>query len=187
MKSNIRYADGVFMALGLAYIILGTLNLFGKVQAKIILLCSIVSFVIAIVQILDSFISSIRIVETNVLKASLCMLQAWYDEHMDLNKEDIKKKISEFNRDRCDIQKRYARFISSLCIISNVILTVSIAFFLIGVSTDFVKENTALADTLTLFSFAIIFISLVLHTQMDNYVEKFNQLLESTIDMMEEK
>lgn len=115
------------------------------------------------------------------------MLQAWHDEHMDLSKEDIKKKISEFNKDRCDIQKKYTRLISSLCIISNVILTVSIAFFLIGISTDFVKENTALADTLTLFSFAIIFISLVLHTQMDNYVEKFNQSLESTINMMEEK
>lgn len=187
MKSNIKYADGVFMALGLAYIILGTLNIFGRVQGKIILLCSIVSFVIAIVQILDSFISSIRVVETNVLKTSLCMLQAWYGEHMNLNKEDIKKKIGEFNSDRRNIQKRYTRLISNLCIISNIILTVSIVFFLIGVSTDFVKENTTLADTLTLFSFAIIFISLVLHTQINNYVEEFNQSLESTINMMEEK
>lgn len=60
-------------------------------------------------------------------------------------------------------------------------------FFLIGLSTDFVKESPVIADSLTLISFAIIFISLVLHTYLDSYIEKFNQQIDYTINIMEGK
>ncbi len=187
MKSNIRYVNCVFIGSGLAYIILSILNIFGHIQAKIILLCSIMSLIIAIVQILDLFISSLKISEINVLKNSLYILQAWYDEHMNLDKKDIQKKIEEFNNDRNNIQKKYDNRIHKLCIFSNIILTLSIIFFFIEISTDFLKENTILADTLTLFSFAIIFLSLAFHKKIYIYVEEFNQSLERIINIMEEK
>ncbi len=187
MKSNIRYVNCVFIGLGLAYIILSILNIFGHIQAKIILLCSIMSLIIAIVQILDLFISSSKISEINVLKTSLYILQVWYDENTNLDKKDIQKKIEEFNNDKNNIQKKYDNRIHKLCISSNIILTLSIIFFFIGISTDFLKENTILADTLTLFSFAIFFLSLAFNTKIDNYVEEFNQSLERIINIMEEK
>lgn len=187
MKSNIKYADVLFIALGIAYVILGILNMFGKVQGKIILLCSIVSFVVSLVQIMDSIISVLKIIEVNVLKASLCVLQAWYCENINLEKGEIEKKIEEFNRDKNVIQRKYSTIINRLSRGSNVVLTCIMIFFLIGLSTDFVRENPVIADSLTLISFAIIFISLVLHTYLDGYIEKFNQQIDYTINIMEEK
>lgn len=187
MKSNIKYADVIFIALGIAYVILSILNMFGKVQGKIILLCSIVSFVVSLVQIMDSIISVLKIIEVNVLKVSLCVLQAWYYENMGLEKKEMEKKIKEFNQDKSVIQGKYSTMINRLSIGSNAILTCTMIFFIIGLSTDFVKESSVIADSLTLISFAIIFISLVLHTYLDNYIEKFNQQIDYTINIMEGK
>ena len=187
MKSNIRYADVLFIALGIAYVILSILNMFGKVQGKIILLCSIVSFIVSLVQIMDSIISVLKIIEVNVLKVSLCMLQAWHYEHIDLEKKEVEQKITEFNRDKSVIQSKYSTMINRLSKVSNAILTCTMIFFLIGLSTDFVKESPIIADSLTLISFAIIFITLVLHTYLDSYIEKFNQQIDYTINIMEEK
>ena len=114
MKSNIKYADILFIALGIAYVMLSILNMFGKVQGKIILLCSIVSFVVSLVQIMDSIISVLKIIEVNVLKVSLCVLQAWYYEHMDLEKREMEKKIKEFNQDKSVIQSKYSVIITRL-------------------------------------------------------------------------
>lgn len=187
MKSNIKYADVLFIALGIAYVTLGLLNIFGKVQGKIILLCSIVSFVVSLVQMVDTIISVLKIIEVNVLKTLLCVLQVWHYEHIDIEKKEIGKKIEEFNRNKSVIQSKYSAMIKRLSIGSNIILTCTMVFFLIGLSTDFVRESTIIADSLTLISFAIIFISLVLHTYLDSYIEKFNQQIDYTINMMEEK
>lgn len=187
MKSSIKYADVLFIALGIAYVTLGILNIFGKVQGKIILLCSIVSFVVSLVQIMDSIISVLKIIELNVLKTLLCVLQAWYYEHIDIEKREIEKKVEEFNRDKSVIQSKYSILINRLSRGSNIILTCTMVFFLIGLSTDFVRESTVIADSLTLISFAIIFISLVLHTYLDSYIDKFNQQINCTINIMEEK
>lgn len=99
MKSNIRYADVLFIALGIAYVILSILNMFGKVQGKIILLCSIVSFIVSLVQIMDSIISVLKIIEVNVLKVSLCVLQAWHYEHIDLEKLEKEQEDSISSKD----------------------------------------------------------------------------------------
>ena len=187
MKSNIRYADILFIALAISYFILGILNELGKVSGKIILLCSIVSFVIAIVQMVDFVISALKMVEINVIKTSFLMLQAWYYEHKDISEKNFKNKMNEFRQDRDVMHKKYTLLIKILSIISNITLICIMVIFLIGLSTDYFKENSIVADTLTLFSFAIIFLSLLLHTYLDNYIDKFNQLIESTIKVMEEK
>ena len=111
----------------------------------------------------------------------------WHYEHIDIEKKEIGKKIEEFNRNKSVIQSKYSAMIKRLSIGSNIILTCTMVFFLIGLSTDFVRESTIIADSLTLISFAIIFISLVLHTYLDSYIEKFNQQIDYTINMMEEK
>lgn len=187
MKSNIKYANLLFMALGIAYVILGVLNLFGKVSGKIILLCSIFSFVVSLVQIMDSIISILKIIEVNVLKVSLCVLQAWYYENMDLEKNEMEKKIKEFNQDKSVIQRKYSTIVNRLSKGSNAILICTMVFILIGLSTDFVKESSVIADSLTLISFALIFINLLLHTYLDSYIEKFNQQIDYTINIMEGK
>lgn len=77
MKTNIRYANVMIMALAIAYFIIGVINLFETVDGKVILLTSLVSLVVAIAQILDTVISALRVFEVNVLKVSIVFLNAW--------------------------------------------------------------------------------------------------------------
>lgn len=77
MKTNIRYANIMIMALAIAYFIIGVINLFETVDGKVILLTSLVSLVVAIAQILDTVISALRVFEVNVLKVSIVFLNAW--------------------------------------------------------------------------------------------------------------
>ncbi|MFR5731908.1 MAG: hypothetical protein ACLUD2_08135 [Clostridium sp.] len=53
------------------------MNYFGMIDGKVILLCSILSLAVAIVQILDVFISGLQIMEINVIKSSIKILDVW--------------------------------------------------------------------------------------------------------------
>lgn len=53
MRSNIKYANILIIAIAIAYFIIGGMNYFGMIDGKVILLCSILSLAVAIVQILD--------------------------------------------------------------------------------------------------------------------------------------
>ena len=75
MKTNIRYANIMIMALAIAYFIIGVINLFEAVDGKVILLTSLVSLVVAIAQILDTVISALRVFEVNVLKVSIVFFE----------------------------------------------------------------------------------------------------------------
>ena len=75
MKTNIRYANVMIMALAIAYFIIGVINLFETVDGKVILLTSLVSLVVAIAQILDTVISALRVFEVNVLKVSIVFFE----------------------------------------------------------------------------------------------------------------
>lgn len=75
MKTNIRYANIMIMALAIAYFIIGVINLFETVDGKVILLTSLVSLVVAIAQILDTVISALRVFEVNVLKVSIVFFE----------------------------------------------------------------------------------------------------------------
>lgn len=186
MKSNIKYADILIVALGIAYMIIGIMNLFGIIQAKIILLCSIVSFVIAIVQIMDTIASGLRIIKINIIKTSVCMLEAWHQTNKNSNIKLRQQKITEYKTDWETIGATYESIIKLICYISNGVLTGAMVFFLVGLSTDFIKGNAIVADTLTLLSFAIVFFSIVLQTHMDKYIEKMNQNIKNTLDIMGE-
>ena len=65
MKSNIKYANILIIALAVAYFIIGGMNFLGYVGGKVILLCSIVSLAVAIVQIMDVVISALQLLETS--------------------------------------------------------------------------------------------------------------------------
>ena len=66
MKSNIKYANILIIALAVAYFIIGGMNFLGYVGGKVILLCSIVSLAVAIVQIMDVVISALKM-KTNLI------------------------------------------------------------------------------------------------------------------------
>lgn len=93
MKTNIRYANIMIMALAIAYFIIGVINLFETVDGKVILLTSLVSLVVAIAQILDTVISALRVFEVNVLKVSIVFLNAWNLENDDKSYEEKSLKL----------------------------------------------------------------------------------------------
>lgn len=93
MKTNIRYANIMIMALAIAYFIIGVINLFETVGGKVILLTSLVSLVVAIAQILDTVISALRVFEVNALKVSIVFLNAWNLENDDKSYEEKSLKL----------------------------------------------------------------------------------------------
>lgn len=186
MKSNIKYVDILVIALGIAYFFIGIINIFGVISGKIILLCSIVSFAIAVVQIMDSVATYLRIIETNVIKSSVCFYRAWCLEHRLDSADAIRIKNEEYKEDWDRIHKKFDKKVNHICRGSNIGLTITMVFFIIGLSTDFIKGNTVFADTLTLFSFAIIFLSIAFQTSMDRYIENVNEEIDKILEVVGE-
>lgn len=71
--------------------------------------------------------------------------------------------------------------------LANIILSIVLIVFILGLSTEFIKENTKIADTLSIFSFAFIFVSLTIQSYLDNYITCVNVEVERLFAIMEEK
>lgn len=186
MQSNIKYTNTLIIALAITYFIIGGINLFGFIDGKVILLCSIVSFVVAVVQILDTIISGLKVYEINVLKISVGFLKAWGLENENQTQEQKSIKINEFKNDQKEIHKNYETVIKKLCILANLLLTVALILFIFGLSTDIIKGNSAVADTLSLFSFALIFVSLAVQTYLEKCINSIEAELRNVLDTDEE-
>lgn len=187
MKSNIKYANILIIALAVAYFIIGGMNLGGYVDGKVILLCSIVSFAVAIVQILDVVISALQILKTRIIKISIGFLNAWGTENKDRSYDEKISKIEEYKNDQKNIHKKYENIIKKISLLANIILSIVLIVFILGLSTEFIKENTKIADTLSIFSFAFIFVSLTIQSYLDNYITCVNVEVERLFAIMEEK
>lgn len=187
MKSNIKYANILIIALAVAYFIIGGINFFGSVDGKVILLCSIVSLAVAIVQILDVIISALQILETKVIKVSIGLLHAWGVENEDKPHGEKVSKFEEYKEDQKKIHKKYEALTKNISRVANGILIGVLIVFILGLSTEFIKENAKLADTLSLFSFAFIFVSLTVQSYLDNYITRINVELERVFDTIEEE
>ena len=59
--------------------------------------------------------------------------------------------------------------------------------FILGLSTNCIGANAKLADTLSLFSFALIFVSLTVQYYLESYISSIVIELENISDSMEEK
>lgn len=186
MQTNIRYANIMIIALAIAYFIIGVINLFDTVDGKVILLTSIVSLVVAIVQILDTVISALKVFEVNILKVSIGFLNAWNLENGDKTFEEKNLKFEEYKSDQIKIHKSYEKCTKVLCRSANILLIIAIVIFVIGLSTDFIKGNTKVADTLSLFSFALMFFSFTIQTYLEKYIMQLEKELEKLLKEEEE-
>lgn len=168
----------MIMALAIAYFIIGVINLFETVDGKVILLTSIVSLVVAIVQILDTVISALRVFEVNVLKVSIGFLNAWNLENDDKSYEEKSLKFEEYKSDQIKIHNSYEKCTKVLQWSANILLIIAMVIFVIGLSTDYIKGNAKLADTLSLFSFALMFLSFVVQTYLEKYINAIEKEIE---------
>ena len=83
--------------------------------------------------------------------------------------------------------KKYEKIIEKTSLIANGILIGVLIVFILGLSTEIIKENAKLADTLSLFSFALIFVSLTIQSYLDNYITRINIELERLFNTIEEE
>ena len=72
-----------------------------------------------------------------------------------------------------DIHKEYIRRINKIHIWKSRLTFATIFIFFLFLSTDFVEENATLADTLSLISFALIFIDIAIKHYMQYIIERF--------------
>ena len=175
----------MIIALAIAYFIIGLINLFEIVDGKVILLTSIVSLVVAIVQILDTIISALKVFEVNILKVSIGFLNAWNLENSDKTFEEKNLKIEEYKSDQIKIHKSYEKWTKVLCRTANIFLIIAMVTFVIGLSTNFINGNTKVADTLSLFSFSIMFLSFTVQTYLEKYIIRLESELEKLLKMEE--
>lgn len=96
-------------------------------------------------------------------------------------------KLEEYKSDQKNIHKKYENIIEKTSLIANGILIGVLIVFILGLSTEFIKENAKLADTLSLFSFALIFVSLTIQSYLDNYITRINIELERLFNTIEEE
>ena len=187
MRSNIKYANILIIAIAIAYFIIGGMNYFGMIDGKVILLCSILSLAVAIVQILDVFISGLQIMEINVIKSSIKILDVWGMKNENETHSGTEKTIEAYKRDHKFIHKKYEKLIKKLSRLANIVLASAMVIFILGLSTNCIGANAKLADTLSLFSFALIFVSLTVQYYLESYISSIVIELENISDSMEEK
>lgn len=187
MKSNIKYANILIIAFGVAFFIIGGMNFGGIITGKVILLCSIVSLGVAIVQILDVIISAMQMIEIRVMKTSIAFLQVWGMENKNVDHSEKILKIEEYKNDQKYIYEKYETLTKKIAWIANIILAFFLIVFILGLSTDIIKENAILADSLSLFSFAFIFISLTVQNSFDKYITNISIQLEGTLKNIEKE
>ena len=83
--------------------------------------------------------------------------------------------------------KKYEKLIKKLSRLANIVLASAMVIFILGLSTNCIGANAKLADTLSLFSFALIFVSLTVQYYLESYISSIVIELENISDSMEEK
>lgn len=114
-------------------------------------------------------------------------MHAWGVENEDKSNSEKVLKLEEYKSDQKNIHKKYENIIEKTSLIANGILIGVLIVFILGLSTEFIKENAKLADTLSLFSFALIFVSLTIQSYLDNYITRINIELERLFNTIEEE
>lgn len=185
LKTHINYSGILIASFAGAYFVIGVLNIFGLISNKVVLFCSIVSLIVAISQVLDSIAICMEMMERNVLKKSLYILIQVYEQDVLINSVTIKDKIRSFNADKDIIHEQYAKKINCIVKCSNMILTIALTLFIVGMAIDIELECGVIADTASLFSFAFIFFSISLNDYLDNKIKILNSEIQHELDKVE--
>ena len=171
----------VLLAFGIAYLIISIGYGCGAVNSKIVLLCSIISFVIALSQIFRTIVISLNAAEGQVIAMTLCILQAWILEHENVSNEKKQDKLKRFNEDNEKINASYKKRKFIFEILEKVCILIGTVVAIIIVTFDQIPENPKLSDIISLISFALFFFSKAIEIKMGVYIEEYDGSLRSII------
>lgn len=170
MEEKTNYGLIFISAFGISYLIIALLRFFGYVyNGKIFLLCSMCSASFAIISILESVVSYLKKSETVVLNK----LHHFESCEQESYSPQVEYADTEKQNQSDGIHKEYIRRINKLHHLKSGLAFTTVFIFFLFLSTNFVEENSILADTLSLISFALIFIDIAIKHYMQYIVERF--------------
>ncbi len=185
MKTHINYSKIIIASFAVAYFIIGVLNPFGLVPNKVVLLCSIVSLIVAISQMLDSIATYMEMMERKVLKKSLRILIRVYEQDSSNESSTMQNIILSFRNDKNKICEQYAKKINRIVVWSNMMLVIAFIVFIVGLAINIEINCGAISDTASLISFAFIFFSIFLNDYLNNKIKSFDSEIQNELNKME--
>lgn len=169
MEEKTNYGLIFISAFGISYLFIALLRFFGYVyNGKIFLLCSMCSASFAIISILESIVSYLKKSE----KVALDKLY-YFESRKENYSTQVEYTDTEKRNPSNDIHEKYIHRINKIHNLKSCLTFTTVFIFFLFISTDFVEENAALADTLSLISFALIFIDIAIKHYMQYIIERF--------------
>lgn len=159
MESKTDYGLIILTCFAIVYTIVGISKLFGCVfSGRLILGCAICSVAFATISILETLVSGYKQAEKNVI--SQIKLHGGGTLPTD-----------KYNK----IHENYMRKINLIHKTKSRLLFMTMIIFFIIVTTNWIDENSTLADGLSLISFALIIFDIVIRMYLEKLIINFNR------------
>lgn len=151
MESQTDYGFIIIICLAVAYMLVGLLRLTGYFyDGKIILICSLCSVIFAIISIIETLVTGYKQAQKSLLS-----------------------QMESDNYNYAEIQKNYTKKINWLHKLKNFLLFITMTLFFFLMPTDFINENSTLADGLSLLSFSLILMDISLKMYLEKIIVEF--------------
>jgi len=185
LKTRINYSNILIISFAGAYFIIAILNPFGFIPNKVVLLCSAVSLIVAVSQILDSIAICMELMEKKVLQKSLQILIQIRKQNVADDSITMQNKIFSFREDKNKIHEQYAKKINHITKWSNGLLTTALILFIIGMAINIEIDCGVISDTASLISFSLIFLSIFLNDYLNTKINNFDSEMQRELNKME--
>ena len=159
MVSKTDYGLIILTCFAIVYTIVGISRLFGYAfSGRLILGCAICSVAFATISILETLVSGYKQAEKNVISK------------IPLHGEGTLP-TNKYN----EIHENYTRKINLIHKTKSSLLFITMITFFIIVTTNWIDENSTLADGLSLISFALIIFDIVVRMYLEKLIINFNR------------
>lgn len=185
MKSNMKADFFAILGIGIAYLVVGVLYGIGIGGGKTVLICSVGSIVIAIIQVLEMIISIYTKMEYKIIVTMVFMLEVWEKEHQEATSYDKKAKVKDFKKNQEVVDKNITKVTKICRTVKNFLLLGGVLVFFMLMTYLNEDGNAKLADTLSIISFSIIFISMAVQMGMKDYFGEIDQIIKKVTNELE--
>lgn len=164
MEFKTDYGGIILTCFAVIYVMVGISRLFGcDIDGKLILGCAICSVAFATISILETLVNGYKQAENAILFQ--IKLQG--------------KNTSVINKCH-EIRDNYTRKMNIIHRTKDFLLFITMMIFFVIVTTNWIDENSTLADGLSLISFALIIFDIVIRMYLEkiviNFIEWIQQL-----------
>lgn len=157
-----------------------------KGTGKTLLICSIMSLLIGLVQLAETIILGLQKMEINIYNTSLCGQLEW---NRSVEKKDLaetNKINNQYKENQKQIINTYERIIKKILLGEYIILSGIVIGFIIMMIYLPNEGNNRVADVISLFAFSILFFSLTVQAYIKEFVDEISinikKIVEGIVD-----